>query len=69
MHFDLADSIDEIRELIRVVARGEHGPGRVAHERVDVQLVGRAQQRCLERFPARRIGAERDPRKLCVAET
>ena len=52
---------DRVHHVEEVVARGQSLPRRVRHGRIPIQLIRQPQERCLERVPARGIGAFGDP--------
>ena len=56
----LVDRHHRVEQLVQIVAAGQRVPRRVAHRRVDVQLVGEAHQRRLERVPSGRVRTLRD---------
>ena len=60
VHRERADGVDEVHQLVGVVARAQRLPRRVRDERIHVQLVGGAQQRRVEPVPSVRIGALRN---------
>ena len=64
----LADGEHGVEQLLGRVALGQGGPRGVGHDGVAVQLVGRSQQRGLERIPTRRVGAGGDALDVVIGE-
>ena len=64
----LTNGEHEVEEMLLVITLGERGVGRVGEALAGVELVGRAQQRRLERVPTRGFGtgcdAESTARRL-----